>query len=83
MGRQSIYFGRFFKMGTVDKNAITETDIAHYVKAYASPQQLRAAFEVYRALPANEKFNAEHREAIKLPLVLSGGIRASAKSCRA
>jgi len=73
MGRQTIYFGRFFKMGTVDNNAITAADLAHYVKAYSAPQQLRAAFEMYRALPADEKFDNAHREAISVPLVLSGG----------
>jgi pimeloyl-ACP methyl ester carboxylesterase len=72
-GRQAIYFGRFFKMGTVDNNAITAADLAHYVKAYSAPAQLRAAFEVYRALPGDEKFDNAHREAISVPLVLSGG----------
>jgi pimeloyl-ACP methyl ester carboxylesterase len=72
-GRQEIYFRHFFRIGTIDHSAISDADVAHYVKAYASPLQLRAAFEVYRAFPANEKFNAAHRDAIKVPLVLVGG----------
>lgn len=71
-GRQAIYFGFFFHMSGV-VNAITDADLAHYVKAYSSPAQLRAGFEIYRALPADEKFNAEHRTELIVPLVLAGG----------
>ena len=39
------------------------------------PEQLRAGFELYRALPASEKFNAAERSAIDVPLVLAGGER--------
>jgi pimeloyl-ACP methyl ester carboxylesterase len=74
-GRQEIYFRHFFRIGTIDHNAITDADVAHYVKAYASPLRLHAAFEVYRKFPANEKFNAAHRDAIRVPLVLAGGDR--------
>ena len=78
-GRQEIYFRHFFRIGTVDHSVITDADVAHYVKAYASPLRLHAAFEVYREFPANEKFNAEHRDTIKLPLVLAGGERSFGK----
>jgi pimeloyl-ACP methyl ester carboxylesterase len=78
-GRQEIYFRHFFRIGTIDHSAITDADVAHYVEAYSSPQQLRAAFEVYREFPANEKFNAAHRDAIKVPLVLVGGDRSFGK----
>ena len=75
MGHQDAYFGRFYKMGMVDHGAINEADAAHYFAAYATHEQLKAAFDVYRALPANSKFNASHREPIALPLTLVGGER--------
>jgi pimeloyl-ACP methyl ester carboxylesterase len=78
-GRQEIYFRHFFHIGTIDHSAITDADVAHYVNAYASPLRLRAAFEVYREFPVNEKFNAEHRDVIKVPLVLAGGDRSFGK----
>jgi pimeloyl-ACP methyl ester carboxylesterase len=71
-GRQTIYFSFFFHMSGV-ANAITDADLAHYVKAYSSPAQLRSGFEIYRAFPADEKFNAERRSEINVPLVLAGG----------
>jgi len=78
-GRQEVYFRHFFRIGTIDHSAITDADVAHYVKAYASPLRLHAAFEVYREFPADEKFNAAHRGAIKVPLVLAGGDRSFGK----
>jgi hypothetical protein len=53
-GRQEIYFRHFFRMGTIGHSAITYADVAHYVKAYASPLWLHAAFEVYQEVPENE-----------------------------
>jgi pimeloyl-ACP methyl ester carboxylesterase len=72
-GRQSVYFRHFFTSYTFNKKAITETDVAHYANAYATPAQLRAGLEFYRAFPANEKFNAEQRNEINVPFVLAGG----------
>ena len=40
-------------------------------RAYAAPEHLRAALEIYRAFPANEKFNAAQQSAISVPLVLA------------
>jgi pimeloyl-ACP methyl ester carboxylesterase len=72
-GRQAVYFRHFFGLGTVDGDAVSDDDAAHYASAYTAPEQLRAAFEMYRALPANETFNAAQRSAIDVPLVLAGG----------
>jgi len=72
-GRQAIYFRHFFNLGTVNHAVIGEAHAAHYVKAYRAPEQLRAALELYRALPANAKFNASQRARIDLSLVLAGG----------
>ena len=47
--------------------------MAHYAESYAAPEHLHAAFEIYRAFPANEKFNAEQQSRIEVPLVLAVG----------
>jgi pimeloyl-ACP methyl ester carboxylesterase len=39
----------------------------------ASPDQLRAGLEVYRAYPSNERFNAGQRCPIDVTIVLAGG----------
>lgn len=72
-GRQALYFRHFFGLGTANGAAISDDDAARYASAYAAPEQLRAAFELYRALPANEAFNAAQRSAIDVPLVMAGG----------
>jgi pimeloyl-ACP methyl ester carboxylesterase len=72
-GRQNVYFRHFFNIGTVNKKAITETDAAHYANSYATAAQLRAGMEFYRAFRANEKFNAEQRSVLDVPIVVAGG----------
>ncbi len=72
-GRQSVYFRHIFTKDTVNKTAITEADAAHYANSYATPAQLRAGMEFYRAFPANEKFNEAQRGALDVPFVLAGG----------
>jgi pimeloyl-ACP methyl ester carboxylesterase len=72
-GRQAVYFSHFFDLGTADRDAISADDRARYASAYAAPEQLRAAFEMYRAMPAKETFDAAPRSAIDVPLVLAGG----------
>lgn len=73
-GREAIYFREvFFNRLAHDPSAISDEELAHYVESYASPDQLRAALEVYRAYPLNEQFNAARRDAIDVPIVLAGG----------
>ena len=67
-GREAIYL-RYF----LDSNTFSDADVARYAKAYAAPEHLRAALEIYRAFPANEKFNAAQQSAIRVPLVLAPG----------
>jgi pimeloyl-ACP methyl ester carboxylesterase len=67
-GRQADYLGYFFSFGK-----FTPGEVAHYVKAYSTPAQLHAAFEVYRAFPANERFNQEQREPNDVPLFVGAG----------
>ena len=71
--RQAIYFRYFFDIGTRGDAVITEADVEHYAAAYGDADHLRAAFEVYRAIPDNIVFNTAHRQAISVPLLLVGG----------
>ena len=64
-GRQAVYF-RYF----LNPQYVSDADVARYAESYAAPAHLHAAFEVYRAFPANEKFNAEQQSRIDVPLVL-------------
>ena len=73
-GREAIYFREvFFNRLARNRDAISDDDLAHYVRSYASPEQLRAGLEFYRAYPDNERFNAAQREPIDVPIVLAGG----------
>lgn len=67
-GRETIYF-RYF----LDRNTFSDAEVARYARAYAAPEHLRAMLEIYRAFPANEKFNAAQQSAIGVPLVLAPG----------
>jgi hypothetical protein len=72
-GRQAIYFREvFFNRLARNPGAISNDDLAHYVRSYASPEQPRAGLEFYRAYPKNERFNAAQRDPIDLPIVLTG-----------
>ena len=67
-GREAIYFHYF-----LDRDTFSDADVARYVQAYAAPGHLHAMLEIYRAFPANEKFNAAQRSAIGVPIVLAAG----------
>jgi pimeloyl-ACP methyl ester carboxylesterase len=67
-GREAIYLRHF-----LDPDTFSDADVARYARAYAAPDHLRAALEIYRNFPANEKFNAAQQSAIGLPLVLAPG----------
>jgi pimeloyl-ACP methyl ester carboxylesterase len=66
--RQGIYF-RYF----LAPNTFSDADVRHYVKSYAGPKHLRALLEIYRAFPADEKFNGAQEGVINVPLVLATG----------
>jgi pimeloyl-ACP methyl ester carboxylesterase len=68
VGREAIYLRHF-----LDRDTFSDADVARYARAYAAPEHLRALLEMYRAFPANEKFNAAQQGAISLPLVLAPG----------
>jgi len=67
-GREAIYLRHF-----LDSETFSDADVARYARAYAAPEHLRAALEIYRAFPANERFNAAQESAISVPLVLAPG----------
>jgi len=71
-GRQAIYFRHFFDVGTNDNSVITDADVDHYADAYGDPADLRSAFEIYRALPANITLNTESTGPVDVPLLLVG-----------
>ena len=68
-GREAVYIRYFLD----DRNIFSDADVARYAKSYAAPEHLRALLEMYRAIPANEKFNAAQRSAIGVLLVLAPG----------
>ena len=65
---RGFYLGYFFNFGK-----FTPGEAAHHVKAYATPAQLHAAFEMYRAFPANAQFNGAQRGSNDVPLLLAVG----------
>jgi len=66
--RQATYFGYFLQFGK-----FSPADAEHFAKAYAAPAQLHAAFEMYRAFPANAKFNAAQRARNDVPIFYAAG----------
>jgi len=67
-GRQADFLGYFYDIGK-----FTPAERARHLRSYASPAQLRAAFEMYRAFPANVKFNAAQTAPNDVPLVFAAG----------
>jgi len=70
MGKQADYLGYFFKF---IKTGLTKEEADHFINSYKTADQLRSGFDNYRALPANEKFNAAQNAELDLPMVLVGG----------
>ena len=68
IGRQADYLGHFLNFGK-----FRPSEVAHVVQAYATPEQLGAAFEMYRAFPANVQFNQMQRGPNEVPLFLAAG----------
>ncbi len=79
-GRQFVYFREFIRRFTLNPDAISDADVAHFARSYGSPERLRAGFEFYRAFDENAQFNTAHREPLQTPLVLVGGEHSAAMS---
>lgn len=65
-GRQAAYF-RYF-LGN-----LSDVDVDHYADAYRDPDHLRAAFETYRAFPADAKFFTAQTGRTDIPIVIGAG----------
>jgi pimeloyl-ACP methyl ester carboxylesterase len=76
LGREEIYLRWFYRTFGHRLHAISENDIAEYLRTYAQPGAMRAGFEYYRALPRDAADNAEIVARFKLPmpvLAIGGG----------
>ena len=76
LGREEIYLRWFYRTFGHRPDAISENDIAEYLRTYAQPGAMRAGFEYYRALPRDAADNAEIVARFKLPmpvLAIGGG----------
>jgi pimeloyl-ACP methyl ester carboxylesterase len=79
-GRERLYLQQFFESRAYRDELVAE-GFDHYVRAYEAPGALRAAFEAYRALPADAAYNRMILGEKKLPmpvLVLAGQLSNSA-----
>ena len=69
-GRQAEFLDYFFSFSKFDA-----ADKAHFVRAYGTLDKLHAAFEMYRAFPATEAYNAAQRAPNAVPLFLGYGAK--------
>jgi len=67
-GRSADYLEYFFQFAH-----FSPSEKAHYVAAYSSKAQLHAAFEMYRAFPANARFNESQTGANDVSLFFGAG----------
>jgi pimeloyl-ACP methyl ester carboxylesterase len=65
-GRQAEYFRYFL-------SRFSDAQVGHYAHSYRDPDHLRAAFETYRAFPADETFFAAQGGNTDLPIVIGSG----------
>ena len=72
-GRERLYLEWFFMNGCDQASAITDPDIAEYVRTYSQPGAMRAGFNFYRALPQDVAHNRETlATGFKLPMPTLG-----------
>jgi pimeloyl-ACP methyl ester carboxylesterase len=73
-GREAAFFQYgFFDRSLLRKHTVTKADIERYATAYAAPDHLKAALDIYRAFDADEAFNLSRKERTEIPLALVGG----------
>jgi len=77
-GREDVYIGWFLRSFAYRPDAITEQDLAEYLRIYRQLGAMRAGFAFYRALPQDAADNREMIAKAKLPMpVLAiGGAKA-------
>lgn len=67
-GRSADFLDYFFQFAH-----FTPGEKEHYLSAYSSAAQLHAAFEMYRAFPANDRFNVSQTGDFSVPLFFGAG----------
>lgn len=74
-GRERTYLSWFFRTFAHRPDAIPESDIDVYVRAYSRPGAMRAGFEYYRAIPRVAAELGEIFETVRLemPILAIGG----------
>ncbi|KAF2151421.1 microsomal epoxide hydrolase [Myriangium duriaei CBS 260.36] len=77
-GREELYLRYFFDKQAYNTAAITDEDVAIFVKAYSQPGALRAAFLTYKDFSKDledNKKNIQQRGLCKVPALAMGGTR--------
>jgi pimeloyl-ACP methyl ester carboxylesterase len=73
-GREDEFFGWQFRNKSASPGAMSDSDIAVYVKAYRDPETLRAGFDYYRAIEIDIAQNAERlKRKLEMPVLLVAG----------
>lgn len=73
-GREDVFLRHLFSDWTYRPDALSEEDIATYVRAYSRPGALRGAFSDYRAGPTDlEQDQADASEPIQCPVLAMWG----------
>ena len=67
-GREDVYLQWFFKTFSYKEEAISEEDVAEYVRTYTQPGAMQAGFSYYRAIPQDIMVNKEIIKKFKLPM---------------
>lgn len=68
------YLNYFFKGLSYQKQALNETEVEPYIKAYSDPATLHAGFELYRAFEQDSVENANQLlPKLSIPLLAIGG----------
>lgn len=71
-GREDIYLGWFYQNYGARRDAISDTAIAEYLRAYRQPGALHAGFEYYRNIPVDIANNEAILAEGKLPMPVLG-----------
>jgi pimeloyl-ACP methyl ester carboxylesterase len=77
-GREDVYLGWFYRTYGARPDALSEADIAEYLRVYRQPGALRAGFSYYRAIPKDIADNAATVAAgfkLPMPVLALGGDR--------
>jgi pimeloyl-ACP methyl ester carboxylesterase len=77
-GHQAFYFRSFIDRFGTHPEAITESDIETYARAYGDPAHLKAGFELYRTFPQDVTANTERQIPLAVPILLAFGEHSNA-----